>query len=85
MCGFQYICRVLWSSSDTELKWSIGRINCFYHSTRVDLYNNQILLYDHPYASEVTLQDMGKSIQDLIHSAFEKVLNYDQRLDVFKS
>ena len=43
MCGFQYICRVLWPPSDTKLLWSIGRINCLYYSTRVDLYSHQIL------------------------------------------
>ena len=36
MCGFWHICRFLWSQT---LEWSIGRITCLYHSTRVDLYN----------------------------------------------
>ena len=44
MCRFQYICRVLCSSSDTKLWWSIGRTNCLHYSTRVDQYCHQILL-----------------------------------------
>ena len=44
MYGFQYICWFIWSPSDTKLNWSIGRTNCLYYSTRVDLYSHQILL-----------------------------------------
>ena len=41
ICGFQYIST---RSFDPKLWWSIGRTNCSYHSTRVDLYSHQILL-----------------------------------------
>ena len=29
---------------EPKLKWSIGRTNCLYHSSRLDMYSNQILL-----------------------------------------
>ena len=49
MCGFQYICRVLRSTSDTKLQWSLSRINCLYISSRVALYCHQILLFNKSY------------------------------------
>ena len=45
ICGLQYICRVLWSQTPPKRQWSIRRIKCWYHSTRVDLYSPQIQLY----------------------------------------
>ena len=40
MCGCLHICMLF----DPKLQWSVGRTNCLYHSTRVDLYSHQILL-----------------------------------------
>ena len=40
MCGCLHICMLF----DPKFQWSVGRTNCLYHSTRVDLYSHQILL-----------------------------------------
>ena len=40
MSGFCYICMLV----DPKLLRSIGRTNCLYYTTRVDLYSHQILL-----------------------------------------
>ena len=41
MCvgSFTFVC-----CFDPKLKWSIGRTNCLYHSSRLDMYSNQIIL-----------------------------------------
>ena len=38
--------------SDPKLSWSIGRTNCLYHSTRVDLFSHKIL-FDGPNSIDV--------------------------------
>ena len=43
MCGSLHICILLWSQTLV----SIGRTNCLYHSTGVDLHSQQILLCAH--------------------------------------
>ena len=41
MVSYIFVCRL-----DPKPQWSIGRTNCSYCSTRVDLYSHQILFHD---------------------------------------
>ena len=69
MCGFQYICRVLWSQI-LVVNWQ----NCLYHSTTVDLYSHQILLYQnvlckHNYIS----MPLNSTVNNAIRAANPKL------------
>ena len=56
---------------DPKLLWSIGRTNCSYYSTRVDLYSHQILLSGYVLASDGLTIHYIQLINSLATGKFE--------------